>query len=169
MIYVIGCNHGIQPGGGIFSLLDSAECQEQRAHFRELIEHILREGEIQFIGEEWGDTETTSTQDLAARSGIAWRNINTSDADKDRMGIPRDYATGPCTEEQKALWNGQREQFMLERIREYQAEAQKLLIICGFTHLESLTELLAQGGKPIQSIDYRTRDWYRPGVFVEDP
>jgi hypothetical protein len=169
MIHIVGCNHGIQPGESIFTALDSVECQEQRAHFRELLQQILTHSAIQFIGEEWGDVETTIAERLADNLEIPWQNINTTEEDKQNMGIPPNYAHGPYSNEQKAAWNCLREQFMWERVQDSKGHAQNLLVICGFAHLQHMTELFGQGGTPVEPIDYKTRDWYLPGIFPEDP
>jgi len=109
--------------------LDSANAREQRVRFRKLIEQIVGEHEIQFIGEEWGDVETTFAEALAEKAGITWRNINTSQADKVRLGIPLDYASGPHTLEAKARWNEMREHFMFERIWEHMCKLIRVSVL----------------------------------------
>jgi hypothetical protein len=168
MSYVVGCNHGIQPADSILTALDTPEQNEQRVYFRDMLAEIIAIGEIQIVCEEWGDVEQTAAHRLALRQGIPWRNINTSNRDKDRMGIPRDYDQGPYAEEQKNQWNRLRERFMLNRIIHYGENAQNALIICGFVHFEPLARLLAQHGTPVEWRDYKTLPWYRRGVFVGD-
>jgi hypothetical protein len=160
----VGCNHGIQVCGP-FSELDSADQREQRGHFAALLEDIIKREMIDFIGEEDGSVEETIAEHLAEACNIPHRNINTSNTDKDRMEIPRNYDEGPYTNEQKAYWHRQREQFMLEKIREHRGDARNLLIVCGFTHLERLSGLLQQE-VTVQPIDYRKCEWYRAGVFA---
>jgi hypothetical protein len=95
-ISVVGCNHGIQVCGP-FSVLDSADQREQRGHFAALLEDIIKRENIDFIGEEDGSVEETIAEHLAEACNIPHRNINTSNTDKDRMGIPRNYDAGPHT------------------------------------------------------------------------
>jgi hypothetical protein len=53
VIYVVGCNHGIQvEPGDPWAASDSSEQQEQRNHFAGLLEDIIEEKKIEFIGEE---------------------------------------------------------------------------------------------------------------------
>ena len=171
MIFAIGCNHGIQKANedDLLPFDNIAEIRTQRLSFSRLLEATLTKGEIQFIGEEWGLPESSIAQNLAKEKGrIAWANINTSFEDLDRMGIPRDYVHGPYTQAEKDRWNRQREGFMFGRIQESRRRAQNLLIVCGFCHLEPLTEMLSQNEDEVQPVDYRGLDWYRPGIFCDN-
>ncbi len=168
MIHIVGCNHGIQVGVGGFADYDTAEQNEQRAHFRALLESICEEQAIQIVLEENGAPEETAGEQIAAQLSISWADINTSNDDKIQMGIPTDYVTGPYTEEQKNTWNHQRELFMMGKINEHRREGESLLIICGFAHIQPLGEILGQDGTSIQICDYRNLDWYLTGVFAED-
>lgn len=165
MFYIVGCNHGIQPGTGGFTALDTADQNEQRAYFRAVIQEICVANGIEIVLEEYGDLEETIGNQLADHFRIPWRDINTSNADKDRMGIPQDYVAGPYSDEQRANWNYQREQFMLAKICEYRKNTTDILIICGFDHMRSLALLLAEKGAQVQETDYRRLEWYRSGVF----
>lgn len=168
MVCIVGCNHGIQPARSQLTALDTPDQNDQRAHFEKMLRGILRECEIQIVCEEWGDVEETIAQTMARETQLAWRDINTSNADKDRMGIPRDYVQGPYSDGEKRNWNGLRERFMLDRINEYRADARNLLIVCGFAHLDVLAESLGANDEPVKPVDYRRFDWYRPGVFAGD-
>jgi hypothetical protein len=167
LIHVVGCNHGIQGGLGGFAALDSAEQNEQRDHFRALLETICEEQAIQIVLEEDGAPEETAGEQIAAQRDIPWADINTSNDDKIQMGIPIDYVTGPYTEAQKTNWNHQRELFMVDKINEHRNEGESLLIICGFAHMQQLADVLRQDDTPVQQWDYRNLDWYLPGVFAE--
>jgi hypothetical protein len=168
LIHIVGCNHGIQVGIGGFTGLDPPEQNEQRAHFRALLESICDGQAIQIVLEEDGAPEETAGEQIAAQRTIPWIDINTSNDDKNQMGVPIDYVTGPYTEDQKNNWNHQRELFMAGKINEHRSEGESLLIICGFTHMQPLAKILEQDGTPIQLRDYRNLDWYLPGVFAED-
>jgi hypothetical protein len=167
VFHIVGCNHGIQTGTGGFANFDGADQNDQRGHFRTMVENICVNDATQIVLEEDGDPEETAAKQIADRHRIPWRDINTSNNDKDRMGIPRDYVSGAYDAEQKREWHHQREQFMLERINEYGKGAQALLIICGFVHVQHLAALLAQGGT-VQPTDYRTLGWFRRDIFAGD-
>lgn len=166
--YIVGCNHGIQPNGPL-AKLDGADAQKQRAHFAALLESILKQAKIQLVGEEWGGGEPTIAENLARNYDVPYRDINTSRTDLEQMEIPCDYVKGPYTNQRKEQWHRHREQFMLEKIREFRGAAQNVLIVCGFTHLEQLSGLLQQEDATVEVVDYRKLAWYRPGVFPEDP
>lgn len=168
-IYVVGCNHGIQVHpDGVWSADDPPEMQEQRKYFAALLEDIIRQKKIEFIGEESGGGEETSAEHLADKYKIQPpRNINTTNADLERMKIPNAYMTEAYSNEQKEHWHHQREQFMLARVREYRGSAENLLIVCGFDHFDRLSGLLQQEGE-VQQINYRKCKWYRKGVFSGD-
>jgi hypothetical protein len=166
---IVGCNHGIQVGRGGFTGLDRPDQNEQREYFRAMLEEICAENKIQIALEEDGDVEETTGKQVADQNAIPWRDINTSDEDKDRLGIPRNYAIGPYTSEQKSDWNRQRERFMVEKINEYGCDTRILLVICGFDHLQPLVEILGRDGTPVRMCDYRRLPWFREGVFADDP
>jgi hypothetical protein len=168
LIHIVGCNHGIQVGMDGFAALDSAEENEQRAHFRALLETICEEQAIQIVLEEDGGLEETASEQIAAHRNIPWTDINTSNEDKTQMDIPIDYVTGPYSEQQKINWHHQRELFMVGKINEHRSGGESLLIICGFVHMQPLTDILGQDGTSVQQWDYRNIGWYVPGVFVGD-
>jgi hypothetical protein len=167
LFHIVGCNHGIQIGTGGFTGLDTVEQNEQRAHFREFLEQICGGNGIREVFEENGSLEKTAGAQLADGRGITWTDMNTTNEDKDRMGIPRDYILEDHTEEQKAIWNYQREQFMVAKIHNHLGDSDSVLIICGFEHMQPIAALLGTNDPQIHTWDYRTRNWYRPGIFVE--
>jgi hypothetical protein len=169
MIYVVGCNHGIQPQEEDWLGGDSPAAKEQKTHFAELVKHIIEAGKIQFVGEEWGLPEITTAHALADACHIRWENINASWDDLDRLGIPRNYAKGNFTQAQKKHWDSQREHVMLRNLKENQREALNILVVCGFEHMESLASLLRLAGTVVRTVDYRSMNWHRCGVFAEDP
>src|SRR5260370_29477298 len=103
MIYVVGCNHGIQVySGGLWAAGDAPTMQEQRNNFDALLEDIVKQRKIEFIAEESGGGEETIAEVLATKYKIPpARNINSSNADNEQMEIPENYLTGPYTNEHK--------------------------------------------------------------------
>jgi len=128
MIFVAGCNHGVQSREEDTVFGDSDEVKVQKLHFACLLERIFRERRIQFVGEEWGLPTSSVAQRLATEGRIASANINTSLEDLDRMGIPRDYLHGRYGQAEKDRWNRPRERFMLGRIEDNRGRAENLLI-----------------------------------------
>lgn len=169
MVYIVGCNHAIQPRDEDWLTGDTSEAREQKAHFAGLIKQVIQEGGIQFVGEEWGRSEITTAHAIANTHQIPWSNINTSLEDLDGLGIPHGYVKADFSEAQKKHWHSQREQTMLRKLKENRREAQNILIVCGFDHMESIADLLRRESLVAKILDYRKEGWYQPGVFSEDP
>jgi hypothetical protein len=167
LYHIVGCNHGIQIGAGGFADLDGADANEQRGHFRALIEDIFREGAIQIFLEEDGTLEETAAQQIARKRDVSWENINTSNEDKDQMGIPRDYLSGANRDDQKREWNCQRDVFMVGKIAKHRGKFENAIVICGFDHFEPIAALLEAQGIPVRRWDYRASGWFKPGVFAD--
>lgn len=147
---------------------DTPEVRQQKLAFRDLLEAALRERGIQFVAEEWGLPRQTTAHILANEHGIPWANINTSIEDLNRMGIPHNYIHGDYSPEDKNRWHRQREKSMFQRVLELGDGANRVMVICGFNHVEPISELFRAIGLPISIVDYRQFPWYRPGVFAED-
>jgi hypothetical protein len=169
-IHVIGCNHGIQKSTeeDLLPFDDIAGIRTQRLHFTCLLDAIVTNSKIQFIGEEWGLPQSSAARVLADQKGISWANINTSLEDLNMMGVPRDYVHGHYDPAAKARWTELREQFMFRRILESKGNAQQLMVICGSYHLKPMAQLLANLTRTVETIDYRILDWYRAGTFSDD-
>jgi hypothetical protein len=168
VIWVVGCNHGIQPRDPDWLGGDAPEAADQKRHFSELLEKIISECRVDFVGEEWGLPDVTTACYLAGKYGATWVNINTCQEDLKQMGIPRDYVAGPYTNEQKESWNRKREQAILANIKGKKGSAERLLIICGFEHLQRLSTLLVEIETIVTPCDYRILPWFRHGMFPEN-
>ena len=165
MVYVVGCNHGIQPVAP--DLFDNGQALRQRVHFRELLSKLTNEHDITFVGEEWGLEIKTIAHAIAdEKGGVLWENINTSHDDLDVLGIPRNYANEEHSAEQVEKWHRQREGAMFKKIMEKKGDAESFIVICGFDHLKPLTELVGGVCSGVESVDYRQLDWYER-VFAD--
>src|ERR1039458_1437909 len=112
MIYVVGCNHGIQQQ----KAGDTVERAQQRSRFGRFIEETMSEHEIQLICEEWCHSGgATIAHDIAQGHGVRWINIDTTGEDLKKMGIHPFYTKLHCSPERKAEWHAKREQFMLHK------------------------------------------------------
>jgi hypothetical protein len=140
MIYCVGCNHRIQQTDAD-PLFDTPEVPNQKASFTQLLEDVIRQGGIEFVGEEWGLSKKTIAHALADDHRIPWCDINTCFHDLDGLEIPRDYVLGEFSEAQKNQWHRQRELIMLRRLREGAGNAENILVVCGLDHMDPLTDL----------------------------
>ena len=165
MILVVGCDHGIQYGED--PLCDTPAKTQQKARFAGLVDGMIKDNEIEFVGEEWGLEERSAAHVIAESSSqVLWANINTSFAELAEMRIPNDYADGHYTAEQKAEWNRQREQVMIRKLLEHRGTANRMVVVCGFDHMEALAESLRRICKCAKAVDYRRRDWYDENAFL---
>jgi hypothetical protein len=166
-IVIVGCNHGIQLGDADAGFGDSEQVTEQKKQFANLIESLIKEKEIEFVGEEWGLANATSAHKLADENKKLWANINTTLEELDEMKIPRDYIHGAYLPEQKQQWTRQREAVMLKKLMGSKGDTTKYLVVCGFEHMEPLAGILSKECNNIELVDYRQRGWYQAGVFAE--
>jgi hypothetical protein len=124
------------------------------------------ENAAQLICEEWAhDGGATIAHAIAQRHGVRWVNINTTREDLERMGIHPFYTKLPCSPQRIASWHAKREQFMLSKIYESRMDAQTILVVCGFDHMQPLSDLLRRGTTDVKIVDYRQDNWYQPGIF----
>ena len=167
MIYVVGCNHGIQPRDPDWLAGDTIEAAEQKNHFAQLIEATVKADGTKFVAEEWGLPSTTSAHSIADKRGIPWFDINTCFHDLDQLGIPRDYVNGSYSTQKKLYWNREREKVMLKRIKAGLKGEPHGIVICGFEHMSPLVELLRGASIEAEPVNYREKECYQP-VFSGD-
>jgi hypothetical protein len=164
-IIVVGCNHGVQPRDRDW-MGDSDQVKEHKAQFQKLIDTLIKENKIQFIGEEWGPSSVTNAYAAADDNKIPWANINTTNEELDALKIPRDYVNNAAySADQKEQWTRQRDPVMLAKILEHKAE--RFLVVCGFGHFSQLSEMLDKTCKHPEKVDCRTLDWYDDKLFSD--
>jgi pheromone shutdown protein TraB len=166
-IVVVGCNHGIQPRDPDPLLGDCDQVKEHKAQFQKLIDALVKQNKIQFIGEEWGMPSITIAHVTADAATIPWVNFNTTHEDLDALKIPREYLIETHSPEQKEKWTRQREPVMLKKILERKGNATQLLVICGFGHMKPLGEMLRKTCGATETVDCRMLDWYDDQLFAD--
>ena len=188
---IVGLNHNIQLAE-IWKLgIDQGQIEEdQKKRFRQMIEAIVKEREIQFIGEEmdvaavWEeqrqcreppteaagvpamqlpDLGKTIACQVANFLGCHYAEIDMPLAVRNARNIPRDYTNdnSPYPAEQKRKWSEEREQYMVEQTYKNAENAQNVLILCGFNHAENLSELFRQAGHEVKTRYVRDERWYK--------
>ena len=170
MVYILGCNHGIQQET-VGDNEDTAQVRaEQRTYYKQLIDEIVREGDIRLICEEWPhEGGRTVAHRIADRCGLQWISIDTTPEQLRGMGIATPlYIRLPIPREKKAMWHSMREEVMVCKIKKKRVDAQNLLVVCGFDHMLPLSDRLREGIGGVKIVDYRKMGWYRPGVFLGD-
>ena len=187
---IVGLNHNIQLAE-IWKLgIDQGQIEEnQKKRFRQMLETIIKECEIQFIGEEmdvaavWEaqkhfmenlavavrrppmqlpDRAETIACQVANTLECNYAEIDIQLAQRELRGIPRNYTDeeSPYSEEQKRKWNEEREQYMVEHSFKNVGDAQNVLILCGSNHAENLSELFRQAGHEVETRYVRNESWY---------
>jgi hypothetical protein len=165
VVYVIGANHGIQRQEP--DVWDTPQSRGQSNHFGELVTEIVRKNKVQFIGEEWGLPSLTVAHALADDGNLPWVDINTTAEELETMNIPRDYVNGNYTNEQRERWHRLREEAFIQKLLEQKGDAQSLIVVCGFVHLQPLTQSLQKICKTVEPVDYRTMSWYDKNAFTD--
>lgn len=184
---IVGLNHNIQLAE-IWKLgIDQGQIEEdQKKRFRQMLEAIVKEREIQFIGEEmdvaafWethkrvmgnlglptmqlpAQAQTIACQ-VANLLGCHYAEIDMTLEERNARNIPRDYTDddSPYPAEQKRKWNEEREQYMVEQAFKNVDDAQNVLILCGSNHAENLSELFRQAGHEVETRYVRDERWYK--------
>jgi hypothetical protein len=165
MVQLVGCIHDIQSNEEIPLLEGNKAVREQRDCFCELLDEVLKNEMIEFVGEEWGRQLESFAEILSGEHRARYAEINTTPADLERMGIPLDYTLCHYSLDQKEDWHRLREQFMFDKVKEGRGNSKNILVICGFDHTERLAEKFRESQEEANVEDYRKRPWYRNDVF----
>ena len=184
---IVGVNHNIQLVAIWDLAIDQGQLEEdQKKQFRQMLETIVKEREIQFIGEEmdvaafWETHKRVMgnlgfpTMQLPAQAqtiacqvanflGCRYAEIDMPLAVRNARNIPRDYTddSSPYPAEQKRKWNEEREQYMVEQAFNNANDAQNFLIVCGSNHAKNLSELFQQAGHEVETRYVRDERWYK--------
>lgn len=162
-VFVVGLNHQIQQRtirsyGEEIVRLET----DQKVQFANVLERIIRERHVQFVGEEAEHGVEAIAGRVASDLGSRYANIEMPPAERERRSIPRDYTKkdSPYSAEQKLVWQRQREDHMFERAFAEAGEAESVLILCGREHTEPLAERFRQAGHSVEQYDVNREGWY---------
>ena len=157
-IYIVGVKHSLQAAGPV-PMYPWPHLIEEKVIFRDMLESLIQQHHIQFVGEEWGRFENgTYIESIAVRlskeTGCRYGEIDTF-AMRDALGVPRDY---PPKDE--GHWNQVREQGMFEQTVSQSAALQNILVICGYDHSRNLEKLFHLAGHAAKVVlDVRDEIW----------
>ncbi len=167
-IVVVGCNHGVQARDRDALFGDSDQAKKQKTQFAQLISALIKENQLEFVGEEWGLASMTIAHVAADENDkIPWANINTTLEQLDTLKIPRDYLQGAYSVVQKEQWSRQREPVMLLKLLECRRNAERYLVVCGFEHMGPLAGMLGKICESVELVDCRKQPWYDDAVFSD--
>ncbi|MGB7024903.1 MAG: hypothetical protein WBD73_13975 [Candidatus Acidiferrales bacterium] len=149
-VYILGIDHDIQT-------FDGRRTEAEKAEFEKLLRVLVSEHHIEFIGDETYQDKDAIAKSVARSLSIDWEPIEMSLAARDALEI---------TEEQlhdrhepimrggipvgsrvvRVLSDGIREEYMLWRTLTKADEANNILVLCGFSHVDELRERFEKGG-----------------------
>jgi len=162
-ILIIGLDHQIQ------STEEKSDARlvhverEQKEQFRRLLERIVRERRVDFIGEEFCQSEVSIASRLLDSEKYA--NVEMPTQLRQERGIPSDYTTNlRVTDERHRQFDSLREDYIAETFRSKAAaaHARSVLLLCGRRHLAGLSERLKRLSQDhdVEDYDLRVESWY---------
>jgi hypothetical protein len=161
MVYILGCDHYVQH----YDLTELDEEIRQIEHevknkFYELIKEIIQSQKIQFIGEECSPGQKTIPGTLAAELGCAYCEIDMAVAEREVVGIERNYQSLGDKERNRGY--SLREDHMVRKTYlESTVDARKL-IVCGAEHLKALKKKFWQYEETVEIRDILTENLSGP-------
>lgn len=163
-VFILGLNHQIQSRQILNASTDGkAETfeQDQKERFRCMLQQLIDQHSIQFVGEEARHSEESIAQVVCERAGCRYLNIEMEPQERTLRNIPPGYNEDPNVPQvQKTAWNQARERFMVEKIIAESRDADSVLVICGREHKGALGERFGQLGHTIGISDLEDESWY---------
>jgi hypothetical protein len=158
MVHILGCDHYLQE----YELQD---CQEEirkiehdlKKKFYSVIESIICDHAINFVGEECKPAQKTIPRELAAERGCKYAEIDMSSAERERKGITKNYEK-LGNEEQKRC-NALREAYMVERVYSESTPEESKLIVCGALHIEGLASIFRKREREVIIRNVLSEEW----------
>jgi hypothetical protein len=146
-IVILGCQH-------LFQLVEN----ESSPTFRQLVESIIEEHQVGFIGEEAEQGRRSLAQQIATSRNLRYQNIDIPLVVQGQIRLPPytryNRATGLVevvvdSDKYVIAWTLVREYHMYKTFVDALAAAEPSLLICGRSHVTGLVELLGDRYKII--------------------
>ena len=162
-ILVVGLMHQLQSTTPIYTEGEAAELEEgQKRQYEKMLDRVIKERGVQFIGEEAKHGTDSIAQQIARRQGREYANIEMEPAERQAKGIPPGYA-----DEDSSLLTDEinrrhkiREKHMLDKTIELAGGAESVLILCGRIHTDALAQLFKKAGHTVATSDVNKEGWY---------
>lgn len=141
-IVILGCEHRVQ-------LVDN----ESGPEFRALIERLIAEHAIRFIGEEAEQGRCSIAQQIAASRGLRYLNIDIPHRVQNQIHLrssmlfnkhKRLVEVVAHSDRYVIAWNLVREHHMFKAFEEALLAAEPSLLICGKSHVEGFAQLFGE-------------------------
>ncbi len=161
-VLVVGLNHQIQradvlSGGDEIEKLE----REQKTHFAGYVAQVIGERGVGFVGEEAQHGVALIGERVATDLKRRHANIEMPPAVRVARRIPDDYTRQdrPYTNDQRANWHREREQYMFDQVVQ-NAACNSALVFCGREHLDALATRFRQAGYEVDTYDLNREGWY---------
>lgn len=163
-VYILGIDHEIQT-------LDGRCTADEKAEFENLLQELVSEHHAEFIGEETFPEKSTIAKSVASSLGIRWEPIEISSAAREALGIADEqlherhepiFSGGIPVGSRvvRVLSDGIREEYMLWRTLTRADEAENILVLCGFSHVDELRQRFQREGHRVTTDSLCSRAWY---------
>ncbi len=164
-VYILGIDHEIQT-------FDGKRTAEEKAEFEKLLRALVSQHHIEFIGDETYREKNAIAKSVASSLGIRWEPIEMSQKAREELGIAEEQATQRHEEifadnlvvdskPVRVLSDGIREEYMVWRTLTKAAEAQSILVLCGFSHIDELRQKFEKAGHQVTIDSLCKLDWYK--------
>ncbi len=157
-VTIIGGDHGLQE-------------KDTSGDFRNLVENLIDQSPVDVIAEEAKQNYETIPRQIAEARSVPWLGVDLDIADRKRLGIDDELNNRPwCPifgesahlgDKRKYLPNADniREQFWVSRTLE--SGARTALFICGFFHLQKVSEKFVAADCEVVQVNVCELDWYK--------
>lgn len=172
-IYILGADHEIQRGTDRVST-------EDIARFKTLLEQIISENDIEFIGEEIVPNIETVAGHIAEQLDLPCEIIEMSAPAREALGIAEEqrHRSVPIFEggipvafggHVRVLSDGVREEYMVwsSITKAEEVKADSILVLCGLSHAAELRDRFEKYGHTVTLDSLCERPWYSHSQCAE--
>lgn len=162
-ILVVGLMHQLQSTAPIYTGDKAIELEEgQKRQYGEMLDRIIKERAVQFIGEETKHGTDSIAQRIARRQKREYANIEMEPTERQAKGIPLGYADEDSSlpPEEINRQHKVRERHMFDKTIKEAGGAEGVLILCGRIHTDALAQLFKEAGHTVETYDVNKEGWY---------
>lgn len=162
-IFIIGVRHQIQPDEiRVWSSSGKLEAfqRQQKENFASLLRASIAENCIQVVAEETVHGEDTVTKRVCDVN-CRYVNIEMPPDLRTARGIPAGYNESPdIPSSARERWNREREEYMGEKTIAEAGEAESVMLVCGWGHMQAFADRFENVGHTVEMTDLRNQPWY---------
>jgi hypothetical protein len=163
-VYILGIDHELQT-------FDGRRTAQEKGEFERLLRALVSEHHIDFIGDETYPEKNAIAKSVASSLHIRWEPIEMSLVAREALGITHEQlherheaifsgGTPVGSKVVRVLSDGIREEYMLWCTLTKADEAQNILVLCGFSHVDELRQRFEKAGHRVTTDTLCGREWY---------